>query len=303
MKVDEGGDLARSTEFCKVLLQYNVILSTTSGCNSSGNGRGERLYQDFYNFTRIILASNKHIPSTHWCFARLHSSFCVRRLWHNATNSAPFYDFHENKEDYRDLLPWGCPGLRCNHHPESSFDIIGIQCAFLGHSNTFKVVLTNDHKNKKVFRAVHFKPDQKYYSTPTQSLLIGIRNKLSPVPCQQILDLPFNIIDYFSLFDATDRHDFVLPLPSEGAPLNITIIDDEDFHIPILKSITKIHVWHRFILSSFKTNFWIVSIHEEEPITADGAHEAIRFLISKGLDEVKFSFYKRKSCDKTLLEE
>ena len=172
----------------------------------------------------------------------------------------------------------------------------GLPCAFLGHSNASKIALMCDFKKKKIFWAMYLKLDRQFASTPTHVLPLGIKNQLSPLACQQLPDMPFNTVeDHFSLFDSTDRYDVILSLPSEDTPLHINVIDDEDFHVPLLKSISKRHMWCHFLVSSFKSNCWIVSIHDEESISAEGAREATRFLISKGHHEVKFTFCKRQS--------
>ena len=66
IRCDEGGELARSTELCKFLLDSDIILSTTGGYNSSRNGRGERPHQDYRKFALIMLGSNSNLSKSLW---------------------------------------------------------------------------------------------------------------------------------------------------------------------------------------------------------------------------------------------
>ena len=157
----------------------------------------------------------------------------------------PHYDFTGNKPNHMDLIPWGCPGHRFDNHKSDDFDLRSMMYLFLGHSNTTKVMLTYEPKSKKIIRAFHFKADNHFASNPNHSLLLGIKNPLSPVPIQQLPEVKLEVMpDQFSLLEATDQIKIKLSLPSSNdAPLNVTIKDNDYFNIPMLKATTSRRPW------------------------------------------------------------
>ena len=194
IKYYEGGELARSTEFYKFLIKNNIILSTSGGYNISSNGRGERSHQDFQKCTRVMLATNQHLPPTCWYYARLHARFCVRRLWHSATNSIQYYEFLGIKPSYKDIAPWGFPGVRHNNNQEGGFDMRGHPSIFLGYRNATNITLSLDKKTRRICISYHFRVDRQCASTPTYALPIGIKNQLALMPYKELPYIAFDVI-------------------------------------------------------------------------------------------------------------
>ncbi len=55
IRVYEGGELSRSTDFCQKLLQNNITLETTGGFSSCFNGKVERHHQTITNICNTAL--------------------------------------------------------------------------------------------------------------------------------------------------------------------------------------------------------------------------------------------------------
>ena len=60
IRVDEGGELSRSTDFCKKLLQFNITMETTGGFSSWLNGKVERHHQTITNMCNSDLFDSGH---------------------------------------------------------------------------------------------------------------------------------------------------------------------------------------------------------------------------------------------------
>ncbi|MGB0424036.1 MAG: hypothetical protein ACPGED_06935, partial [Flavobacteriales bacterium] len=79
VRVDEDGALARSTAYCKLLLNNTIKMQTTGGRASSLNGKSESLNKIAKHTVASILASANMDPMF-WCFAMVHGNNVIRSL-------------------------------------------------------------------------------------------------------------------------------------------------------------------------------------------------------------------------------
>jgi hypothetical protein len=102
VRVDEDRGLARSAEFCELILELNCILETTAGGNSTNNGMVERGNRVNANMIRSALTTLKslippdELPTSMkieelWCFALRHSVFVQRRMYNRLRKDTPFF--------------------------------------------------------------------------------------------------------------------------------------------------------------------------------------------------------------------
>ena len=54
-KMDEGGELCKSTEFCKELTDMGIIVHSTDEDNKTSNGLVERFHQTIHAMNRTAL--------------------------------------------------------------------------------------------------------------------------------------------------------------------------------------------------------------------------------------------------------
>ena len=90
IRVDEGGELARSSEFCQIIVEENVILQTTGGGNSENNGVVERANQFDADLLRPALSTMETLMGDKlpegmsiemfWCCALQTSTMTKRRV-------------------------------------------------------------------------------------------------------------------------------------------------------------------------------------------------------------------------------
>ena len=55
--MDEGGELAKSTEFCATLADLGVVVHSTGGDNKTSNGLVERFHQTLHGMNRTTLST------------------------------------------------------------------------------------------------------------------------------------------------------------------------------------------------------------------------------------------------------
>ena len=77
MRVDEGGELSKSTDFIKLIFYNSINMQMTGGYNSWLSGKIERLHQTITHlFNAALCYSVQNLEK--WCFiANLHKKFIM----------------------------------------------------------------------------------------------------------------------------------------------------------------------------------------------------------------------------------
>ena len=75
-KMDEGGELCKSTEFCKAMTKMKLIIHLTGGDNKTSNGLVERFHQSIHAMNRSLLDTLQSlVPSP------LPKGVCIQNFW------------------------------------------------------------------------------------------------------------------------------------------------------------------------------------------------------------------------------
>ena len=99
-KMDEGGELCKSTEFCKALRNMGVIAHSTGGDNKTSNGLMERFHQTLHAMNRSSLSTLRDLlPATlpkginvqHFWDLSLGNMVQIKSIVINATLGEPPY--------------------------------------------------------------------------------------------------------------------------------------------------------------------------------------------------------------------
>ena len=105
---DLGGELARSSEFCNVLVEeYKCGLQTTGGYSSWLNGKAERHIRTLENTARKI-RGDANLPSNLWCYSYEHATDIYGAMIHSATQESPDYLWYGVRRSIHDFRVWGC---------------------------------------------------------------------------------------------------------------------------------------------------------------------------------------------------
>ena len=85
IRTDQGGELARSSEFCNLLVEeFQCGLQTTGGYSSWLNGKVERHIRTLENTARKIRA-DANLPPSLWCFSYEHATDIYGAMLHSVT--------------------------------------------------------------------------------------------------------------------------------------------------------------------------------------------------------------------------
>jgi hypothetical protein len=107
IRCDQGGELARSKDFCTRMLQdYNYKVEPTGADSPSQNGGVERFNQTIGSTTRGLLYGSS-LPATFWSYAVVHSVYIQNRLVHSRTKRTPYEALTGTKPDMRHLRVFG----------------------------------------------------------------------------------------------------------------------------------------------------------------------------------------------------
>ena len=280
LTVDEGGELAKSTEMCRAIHKLNLVLRTTGGDNSESNGMAERPHRTYHNMNRSTLATFgsilKHPLPPHltiekfWCLALQHNCWIKRRIPNKTLKMTPYEKVFNKPPLYKDMHIFGSPAQviikqKDKLQPKTK-DVY-----WLTYSNSLKASLYYDPHTFNINRSHHiFINDASQYVTMDSMFCEDPKDAATPPPTEVNLDitrLPFPA-------------DAITTITLRPTGLNtawgINIKDDLDWNIPYIYTCDKDSPSWNQIPPQHRRNCFIVSINSEEPLTAAFAYELLQ---------------------------
>eukprot|EP00978_Attheya_sp_CCMP212_P016076 scaffold41833_cov35-Attheya_sp.AAC.4 len=263
IRVDEGGELAKSAEFCR------TIVDTTGGYASNLNEKIETMHGTSKHMTRALLQARSHADDI-WCFAFTYSIFIISRTINSRIKMTPHKKWHSIKPSFKDLTVFGCHVYVLNatktHKVLDSItrtdlrDVItnhNIDVHFMGYSNT-----TKKHTPGALLLAECATGHQNYVPPPPEDMHLTVSQ--------------FDVAK--SAFPAKECHTYQVDIPPQGQRFYIQVRDDIDFYIPYLDKLFRESPWLRTLPPTTRRNMWIVSINAEEPIMGANFIDIIKLL-------------------------
>jgi hypothetical protein len=167
VRTDQGGELARSDQFCNMLQQefHYVVEPTGSDCPSQ-NGASEINNDKLAVKVRTLLYGSG-LPAKFWSAALVHSVYLHNRLVHSATKMTPYEAWYGRQPDVSNLKMFGsrvcvkAPGQR--HCKLDHNDYTGI---FLGYTATNQNIRYIDTTTGIVKTSHHATFDEAWYLQP-----------------------------------------------------------------------------------------------------------------------------------------
>ena len=96
-RVDEGGELAKSEEFNRFMIEeLEMVMQTTGGDSSNLNGMAEAPHKLIKKMTRALLMT-AGLSDRFWCFAMQYAVFLIVNTLHTATKRIPIQHFTGGK--------------------------------------------------------------------------------------------------------------------------------------------------------------------------------------------------------------
>jgi hypothetical protein len=164
IRCDQGGELARSTEFrTRMLKDFNYKVEPTGADSPSQNGGVERFNQTIGATTRALLYGSS-LPATFWSFAIVHAVYLTNRLVHSRTKRTPYEALTGTKPDMRHLRVFGSRvSVRRTGERRAKLDRHDFQGIFLGFTATDQNVIYFDLESARVKRSHHAFFDESWY--------------------------------------------------------------------------------------------------------------------------------------------
>lgn len=208
LRCDQGGELARSDEFCTYMLEnHNYKVEPTGADSPSQNGGVERFNETFAVTVRALLYGSS-LPATYWSSALLHAVYLHNRRVHKVTKRTPFEAYYGKKPNLKHLKIFGsrvC--VKRTGKRRSKLDRHDFSGIFLGYTATDDNIVYLDLDTGIVKTCHHAVFDEAWFSFPDR-----------PPAAQLLYDL--GLIEDSDLIDEVvtkeDLHAPYPPLPSHA---------------------------------------------------------------------------------------
>ena len=287
--VDEDGALARSSAFCALVAQLDLVLTTTGGGNSINNGMIERSNRTKGNMVCAQLSSMSQLMKDKlpehltiemfWCYAYTHANFILRRSYNRMRDEIPYYLVHKIRPSVRELVPLGSIMTIIDPHKSSKPKLSqtrAITGHFLGFSNNIKIRLYWDEKEPtQAKRSRHCIIDDVATLSALQSmfaspLLPDSRPSTTPIATSVLT----NIVQSPTLnvtpdpFPPSSILSVTFDLLLHPQPLGIALKDDILFNLPFIHRLNATSILSTELPSTHHKNCYILAINGEGPINA-----------------------------------
>ena len=302
--MDEDGALARSSEFCKAIIDEGCILRTTGGGNSTNNGMVESGNGFDIDLIRPTLGTmhlmfGKQLPQdlpiqNFWCCALQMVTVLRRRLYNRNRKDCPYYLIHGKRPSFKELV---IPGSLMtivkpnkNALPRFAPDRI-TKGYFCGFGNNCRICLYWSPQPSYSFQ-------RSYHSviedTATFSILDPLvfataidKSVTTNLPSTSATSQPaisatfqasmnegnnLNIIK--SGFPDRPVTSITVQLPSNGI-LGIELSDDKLYNLPFISKCRKDSFWYNNVPPNFRRNVFIIGFNDDQPITSHYLQQSI----------------------------
>ena len=167
---DQGGELARSEEFRKMVSEENYILQPTAAYTPKQNGLAERPNRTLGQMTRCLLHS-AGLGDEFWSYAILHAVYLKNCLPHTSIKKTPFEAYHCKKPDLSHLRCFGSKVIIRNHKRSRKLHMKGQEGYFLHYTGTDKNIVYLDAKTHKAKTAKHAMYDEAHFTTSATTVI------------------------------------------------------------------------------------------------------------------------------------
>jgi dUTP pyrophosphatase len=167
---DNGGELANSTSFRRVIRDAGYTLKTTGAFSSAQNGLVEKPNQDIARILRALLYSS-NLGSEYWSYAIRHAVYLKNRLPHSAIAwMTPYEALLGDQPDLSKLKTFGARVSVHSGSRKAKLDDISEVGTFLNYKGTDKVMYVRDRKSGKEKTATHAYFDEAFMAETSTNL-------------------------------------------------------------------------------------------------------------------------------------
>ena len=275
IRCDEGGEVIRSEDFCKMLLdEFKITAQTTGGYSSWINGKAERHNQSINTMTRAALIDSG-LNRNLWCFALESMADTYNARIHTATGEQPDYEYHGIRRNIHHLRVWGCAIEKKEGQKPKQSEDRSISGYFLGLTHTKCVIKYFDPSQPRSVKhatSAYFFENRTYL--PNTNTLSPGSKLANDESCTDIPELNFNTSDHPYLDSVPET--ITINIQNRPNNLGLFLRDCEHHGMPYIETITSDSPIRRQFPSKYQNNTWIISIGNHEPTHATTAIELNR---------------------------
>jgi hypothetical protein len=315
IRVDEDSALARSSEFCQLIIDLSCLLQTTAGGNSTNNGRVERGNRTKANMIRSQLTSMKMIMGTSlpssvpiekfWCFAYQHGNFILRRTYNRLRGDIPYFLVHGTRPSVQEVVVLGSimTIVAIDKHLKPKLSTERAKKGyFLGFSNHVSSHLYFDPDTPDTYHRSHHSIIEDNATFPL--LIPGfVSPNLDPISSFSSEKLKSTIVsstDFDTVptpFPSTQIFSITLEIASDAGSVGFVICDDLTFNLPFIQKSTIGSFAYNALPPNRRHNQFIVGINGSSPITATFAKSIINEIRASPNPRLSFDLVHRGSAD------
>ena len=280
-------------------------MESTGEYSSDLLGRDERQHRTLGEMVRSMLYIS-NLEAKYWCFAIMYAVY-IKRRWCNYPHTlTPYELWFKKKPSFNDVHIFGAPVtiVPDEAKKEDGKNKIGF---FLGFASTSAVVLYQDIDTKSFSRARHGRVNDFFMLSLTHPEfecpgLKLIQATLNNTGIPTFTNPPAILAYARGPFDDDQPFTYSVSLPKSG-PLGLDLFDDEIFGIPLIVSMHQNSNFRKNCKTKLHQNAWIVSIHQEEPITIDRFLDYVTYLRKNDVLNVQLTLVKKVSSTHTKYQE
>jgi len=291
VRFDEGGELARSYEVNKMLVEdFQIVMQTTGGYSSHLNGITERGHRTDADSIRTSLYA-AGLPNKYWCFALLHSNYINRRWCRYPQTITPYEQWTNTKPSYNKLHVFGAT-IYVHASQAKKLDPKAVTGIFLGYGASTAVIYYLDAHHHTIKRAHHAKIDSTQIGASDNTPGSKMIQQFQQQPSLTLPAVPLTLTTIPSPFSYQTLFSYTVSIPPKG-PLGLNLEDDKVFGLPIINVMTQESAFRVGCKKTLHKNAWIVGIHHEEPITVARFLEYVEFLRENQIFDFQMTLCKR----------
>ena len=168
---DQGGELASSRSFIKMVSKSRYVLTPTGAYSSSQNGLAETPNKHLAQIMRNLLYS-AGLGSQFWSYAMRHSVYLKNRWPHSSLDfKTPYEIMYGTKPNLSDLRIFGSlVHIKSSAKRYMKLDSITSEGLFMTYSGTDKVVIVVDTNGSNERRCTHLTYDEAHMSSTQKTL-------------------------------------------------------------------------------------------------------------------------------------
>ena len=268
IRTDLGGELAKSAEFCELLVaKYQCAIQTTGGYSSWLNGKAERHIKTSRNMIRAGLFDSG-LPKSLWCFRVEDSTEKYNALYHTAIDDSPHYLWYNQRPHISNFRVWGCY-IEAHLPPSKSLETLTEPGYYMGITST-KAVIRYWHPNKK---SIGYCTTARFYE---HNSILPNGKLSSGSHLSQGLPLTDEIINKTEVLTLDYRNHPLLEsppetirlrLPPKGTSIGLHIKTCPYHNLPYIFKSDITSAYHKKVKKANKRNVWILAIGNNAPIT------------------------------------